>query len=215
MQIILLERIEKLGQMGDVVQVKNGYARNYLLPQGKALRATKDNVTSFEGRRTQLEAQNLDLRQEAEAVGTKLDGQSCVILRQASEGGQLYGSVSARDIATVVTEAGFRIDLTQIILANPIKTLGLHRVRVRLHPEVSAAVTVNVARSEAEAETQLAAETAAAETIATEAAEAFFDNPEEALAAQAEQSPDAEAAPDAGEEPASEEAASAEVKEPG
>ena len=185
MEIILLERIERLGQMGDVVQVKNGYARNYLLPRGKALRATKVNVASFESRRTQFEAQNLDRRQEAESISTTLDGQSCVILRQASDGGQLYGSVSARDIAEAIHDAGFTIGRRQVILSHPIKTLGLHRVGVRLHPEVSVGVTVNVARSEAEAESQFAAASPEAATVAVEAAEAFFDDPEVVLAARA------------------------------
>lgn len=184
MEVILLERIERLGQMGDVVQVKNGYARNFLLPQGKALRASQDNVASFEDRRSHLEAQNLERREEAEGVSTTLDGQSCVILRQASDGGQLYGSVSARDVAEAVHEGGFTIDRRQVILSHPIKILGLHRVRVRLHPEVSVSVTVNVARSEAEAESQFATASGGAPTVAAEAAEAFFDDPEEVLAAQ-------------------------------
>ncbi len=184
MEVILLERIERLGRMGEVVQVKNGYARNFLLPQGKALRATQGNVASFEDRRTHLEAQNLERRGEAEGISTTLDGQSCVILRQASNGGQLYGSVSARDIAEAVHKAGFTIDRRQVILSHPIKILGLHRVRVRLHPEVSVSVTVNVARSEAEAESQFATASGGAPTVAAEAAEASFDDPEEVLAAQ-------------------------------
>ena len=154
MDVILLQRVEKLGQMGDVVNVKPGFARNYLLPQKKALRATKDNVAQFEQSRTQLEADNLDRRQEAEQVGGRLDGLSVVLARQASDSDQLYGSVTTRDIADQVTEAGFTIDRRQIELDRPIKTVGLHRVRVRLHPEVVVVVTANVARSAEEAEAQ-------------------------------------------------------------
>jgi large subunit ribosomal protein L9 len=155
MDVILLERIEKLGQMGDVVRVKPGFARNYLLPKRKALRATKENMARFESQRAQLEAQNLNRRQEAEAVGTKLDGLSVVLLRQASEAGQLYGSVTARDIAEAVTEAGFTIQKSQVVLNQPIKELGLHTIRVVLHPEVSVSVSANVAKSAEEAEAQV------------------------------------------------------------
>ena len=183
MEIILLERIEKLGQMGEVVRVKNGYARNYLLPQGKARRATKENIAFFEEQRTQLEAANLDRRKDAEAVAAKLDGQVCVVLRQASDGGQLYGSVNARDIAAAVTEAGFTVERRQVVLDDAIKTLGLHPVRLMLHPEVAVTVTVNVARSELEAANQAEAE--AAGGVDSEAAEAFFEKPEEALAEEA------------------------------
>lgn len=154
MQVILLERIEKLGQMGDVVSVKPGYARNYLLPQGKAKRATKENLEGFEQQRTQLEAENLERRDEAEKVGAKLDGLAVVLLRQAGESGQLYGSVNPRNLADTITEAGFTVSREQVVLDAIIKTLGLHRVKVRLHPEVSVTVTANVARSEAEAQTQ-------------------------------------------------------------
>ncbi len=154
MEVILLQRVEKLGQMGEVVTVKAGYARNYLLPQKKALRATKDNVTEFEQGRTQLEADNLDRRQEAEQVANRLDGLSIVLTRQASDSDQLYGSVTTRDIADEVTEAGFIIDRRQVELDRPIKTVGLHRVHVRLHPEVTVEVTANVARSAEEAEAQ-------------------------------------------------------------
>lgn len=154
MDVILLQRVEKLGQMGEVVNVKPGYARNYLLPQKKALRATKDNVAQFEQGRTQLEADNLDRRQEAEHVGARLDGLSVVLARQASDSDQLYGSVTTRDIADKVTEAGFTIDRRQIELDRPIKAVGLHRVRIRLHPEVVVVVTANVARSTEEAEAQ-------------------------------------------------------------
>lgn len=154
MQIILLERVEKLGQMGDVVRVKDGYARNYLLPQKKALRATDDNIADFETQKSQLEATNLDRRKEAEAVAAKLEGLKCVILRQASEGGQLYGSVNSRDIAMAVTDAGFTVDRKQVLLSATIKMLAVHTVRVSLHPEVSVEISVNVARSEAEATAQ-------------------------------------------------------------
>ncbi len=154
MDVILLQRVEKLGQMGEVVNVKPGYARNYLLPQKKALRATEENVAEFEQRRTQLEADNLDRRQEAEHVAGRLDGLSVVLTRQASDSDQLYGSVTTRDIADEVTEAGFTIDRRQVELDRPIKTVGLHRVRVRLHPEVAVEVTANVARSTEEAVAQ-------------------------------------------------------------
>ena len=154
MQLILLERIEHLGQMGDVVRVRPGYARNYLLPQKKAVRATEDNKKRFEEQRGQLEATNLERRTEAEAVGAKLDGVAVVLIRQAGETGQLYGSVTARDIADAVTAAGFSITRQQVRLDQPIKSLGLHRVAVPLHPEVIVHVTVNVARSQDEAEIQ-------------------------------------------------------------
>ncbi len=154
MDVILLERIEKLGQMGEVVKVKPGFARNYLLPQRKALRATKENLAFFETQRGQLEADNLKRRGEAESVAEKLDGLSVTLIRQAGEGGQLYGSVTARDVATAVTEAGIRVERRQIELEKAIKMLGLHPVKVRLHPEVAVTVTANVARSEEEAEAQ-------------------------------------------------------------
>jgi large subunit ribosomal protein L9 len=154
MEIILLERIEKLGSMGDVVTVKPGFARNYLLPQKKALRATKENLAKFEQQRVQLEADNRERREEAQAVADRLDGLAFVVIRQASEGGQLYGSVSARDIAEAIGEAGFKIGRQQVQLDAPIKSLGLHGVRVPLHPEVSASVTLNVARTKEEAEIQ-------------------------------------------------------------
>ena len=154
MDVILLQRVEKLGQMGEVVNVKPGYARNYLLPQKKALRATKENVDEFEQRRTLLEADNLDRRQEAEKVADRLKGLSIVLTRQASDSDQLYGSVTTRDIADQTTGAGFTIDRRQVELNRPIKTVGLHKVRVRLHPEVTVDVTANVARSTEEAEAQ-------------------------------------------------------------
>lgn len=152
MQVILLERIEKLGQMGDVVKVKPGFARNYLLPQGKARRATAENLKLFEQQRAQLEAENLKQRDEAQKVAGKLEGLTVVLIRQAGESGQLYGSVNARDLAEAVTTAGFTVTRNQIVMDNVIKALGLHSVRVRLHPEVTAKITANVARSEAEAE---------------------------------------------------------------
>lgn len=154
MDVILLERVEKLGQMGDVVDVKPGYARNFLLPRGKALRANKENRKRFEAERAQLEARNLELRKEAEAVETKLNGESVIVIRSASETGQLYGSVATRDVASALTEAGFTLGRQQVELQRPIKILGLHDVLIRLHPEVSATVTVNVARTQEEAERQ-------------------------------------------------------------
>jgi large subunit ribosomal protein L9 len=155
MQIILLERVEKLGQMGDLVNVKPGYARNYLLPQGKALRANKANLERFESEKAQREADNLSRRGEAEAEATKMSGLAVSMVRAASEMGQLFGSVTSRDIAEGVTEAGFTIQRGQVIMDKSIKTLGLHDIRVSLHPEVSITVVVNVARSLDEAETQL------------------------------------------------------------
>ena len=155
MQIILLERIEKLGQMGDLVNVKPGYARNYLLPQGKALRANKANMERFESERAQREADNLTKRSEAETEAKKMEGLAVNMVRAASEMGQLFGSVTSRDIAEAVTEAGFTISRSQVIMERAIKTLGLTDTRIRLHPEVSVSVIVNIARSLAEAETQL------------------------------------------------------------
>ena len=153
-ELILLQRIEKLGQMGDVVRVKPGYARNFLLPQKKALRANKANLASFETQRAQLEARNLKLKAEAERLSERMAGLQVVIIRQAGESGSLYGSVSARDIADGATEAGMSTGRNQVILEQPIKMLGLTKVRVVLHPEVSLPVTVNVARSVEEAEKQ-------------------------------------------------------------
>jgi len=154
MDIILLERIEKLGQMGDVVKVKAGFARNYLLPHKKALRATKENLAFFETQRQHLEAENLKHRDEAQHVADKLTGLKVVIIRSAGEGGQLYGSVNARDIAAAVTEGGFSIKRSQVVLERPVKSLGLFDIRVRLHPEVSATIVANVARSVDEAAEQ-------------------------------------------------------------
>jgi large subunit ribosomal protein L9 len=154
MDVILLQRIGRLGQMGDVVTVKDGYARNFLLPQKKALRATEANRARFESQRAQLEANNLELKKEAEAVAERLNGQTFVAIRSAGDTGQLYGSVSTRDIAECVTEGGFTIDRRQVVLERPIKTLGLHETTVALHPEVTVSVILNVARSEDEAERQ-------------------------------------------------------------
>jgi large subunit ribosomal protein L9 len=151
MQVILLQRIGRLGQMGDVVKVKDGFARNFLLPQGKALRASKDNQAEFEKRRVVLEANNLEHKKEAEAVSGKLAGKQFVTIRQAGDTGQLYGSVSTRDIADSIVAGGFTVDRRQITLDKPIKTLGLHEVTVALHPEVLVKIGVNVARSEDEA----------------------------------------------------------------
>lgn len=156
MQVILLQRVAKLGQMGEVVNVKDGYGRNYLLPQGKALRANAANIASFEAKKAQLEANNLETRKEAEAVGEKLDGQIFVVIRSASDAGALYGSVTPRDIADAATAAGFTVDRGQVVLDRPIKDLGLHSVNVVLHPEVSVKITMNVARSLEESELQAA-----------------------------------------------------------
>jgi large subunit ribosomal protein L9 len=155
MEVILMQRIEKLGQMGDIVSVKPGFARNYLLPQKKALRATKENLTRFETQRAQLEAENLQRRGEAEQVAAKLDGMTVTLIRQAGESGQLYGSVTNRDIAEAVTAEGVSVGREQVDLGAVIKALGLHKVLVRLHPEVAVTVTANVARSDEEAQMQL------------------------------------------------------------
>lgn len=188
MEVILLQRIEKLGQMGDVVNVKPGYARNFLLPQKKALRATSSNRSHFEAERTQLEAANLAQRGEAEKVGEKMAGLAVILVRQAGEAGQLYGSVNARDIAAAVTDAGFTIGRQQIDLALPIKALGLYDVNANLHPEVSVTVVVNVARSDEEAKVQ--AQTGKAVTGLDEEqedqgpeTEQVFENVEDAVAA--------------------------------
>ena len=183
MEVILLERVAKLGQMGDVVRVKDGFARNFLLPKGKALRATEENRSRFETMKTGLEARNLEQKGEAEKIAQKLDGQSFSVLRQAAEGGQLYGSVTPRDIAALVSKNGFAVGRAQIALNAPIKTIGLHKVPVSLHPEIEVTINVTVARNADEAgriargeditlprdEAEEAAEAAA------EAAEAFFD----------------------------------------
>lgn len=154
MQVILLERVAKLGQMGEVVDVRPGYARNFLLPQGKALTASSANVAAFEAQKAQLEARNLETKKEAEALAEKLDGQQFIVIRSASDAGALYGSVTPRDAAEAATEAGFSLDKKQVALIAPIKELGLHTVAVRLHPEVEVSIELNVARSPEEAELQ-------------------------------------------------------------
>jgi large subunit ribosomal protein L9 len=191
MQVILLERIGRLGQMGDVVTVKDGFARNFLLPQGKALRATKPNLARFEAERAQLEARNLELRSEAQGVSGKLDGQSFIIVRQAGDSGQLYGSVATRDIAAAVTEGGFSIERRQVLLDRPIKMLGLHAVRIALHAEVEPRITINVARSADEAARQARGENVSARSMddaeedahaARQAAEKLFEEGAETAA---------------------------------
>jgi large subunit ribosomal protein L9 len=159
-EVILLERVAKLGQMGDTVRVRDGYARNFLLARGKALRATESNKKHFETQRSQIEARNLTARKEAEQVGEKLEGQSFVIIRQAGESGHLYGSVAARDISDAATAGGYSVSRDQIVLQHPIKSLGLHEVPVHLHPEVEVKIIVNVARSAEEAERQARGEAA-------------------------------------------------------
>jgi large subunit ribosomal protein L9 len=183
MEVILLERVAKLGQMGDVVRVKDGFARNYLLPKGKALRATTENRARFENMKVELEARNLEQRSEAEKIAQKLAGQSFSILRQAAEGGQLYGSVSPRDLATLVSEKGFAVARAQIALNTPIKTIGLHKVPISLHPEIEVTINVAVGRNADEAQriargedvtvTRTEAEEEA--EVAAAAAEAFFE----------------------------------------
>ncbi len=210
MDIILLERIEKLGQMGDVVSVKPGYARNYLLPQTKALRATEDNRKHFETQRAQLEANNLELRGEAEKVGEKLSGLSIILVRQAGESGQLYGSVNARDIADEVIAGGFTISRQQVELAHPIKSLGLYEVQVRLHPEVSVNVVANIARSEEEAKIQAKIGHAILSIDQEEAAQAKIEA--EKMFEKAEDAEAAEAIEVAAAEEAIEEEAAAEAK---
>lgn len=174
MQVILLERVAKLGQMGDIVDVKPGYARNFLLPQGKALTASEANKASFDAQKAQLEARNLETKKEAEALAEKLDGQQFIVIRQASDGGNLYGSVTPRDAADVATEAGFTVDRKQVVIGDPIKALGLHKADVVLHPEVSAVIELNVARSDEEAELQASGKSI--QELAAEAeAEAEFE----------------------------------------
>lgn len=190
MEVILLERVGKLGQMGEVVRVKDGYARNFLLPKGKALRATDDNRKRFEGMKVELEARNLELKGDAEKVAAKLDGQSFVVLRQAAESGQLYGSVSTRDLAAILSDGGFAVNRTQIALNAPIKLIGVHKVPIALHPEIQAMISVSVARNAEEAERLARGEDVTVrreggeeEEAAEEArvvAETFFENPEAA-----------------------------------
>lgn len=185
MEVILLERVAKLGQMGDVVRVKDGYARNFLLARGKALRATDANRGKFETLKTHLEARNLELKTDAEKVAVKLDGHALVVLRQAGETGQLYGSVSTRDLAAILSEGGFSVERSQIELNAPIKAIGLHKVPVALHPEVAVSITVNVARNADEANRQARGEdvTRIREEPEEfegggEAAETFFESPD-------------------------------------
>jgi len=228
LQVILLERVENLGQMGDVVKVKLGYARNFLLPHKKALRATKDNITHFESRRSHLEADNLERKSEAESVATKMEKARVSMVRQAGESGQLYGSVGARDIAEGLKASGYTVEKRQVVIDKPIKTIGIHNVRVVLHPEVSITALVNVAQSEDEAKLQFErmdrgespvvlkneADAAEAATAAAHAAfapapaseapaeaevpEAPAEKPAKAKKAKAEAAPDAEPAPEAG-----------------
>lgn len=168
MQVILLERVENLGVIGDTVTVRDGFARNFLLPQGKALRATEANKKRFENQRAEIEARNAESRAKAQSQGEKLEGQSFVLIRQAGESGQLYGSVSARDVADAAGAAGFAVDRQAVVLDKPIKSIGLHQVRVRLHPEVAVTVTVNVARSPDEAERQARGEDVVAAAMAAD-----------------------------------------------
>ncbi len=204
MEVILLERIGKLGQMGDVVRVKDGYARNFLLPRGKALRATADNKSKFEGMKAELQARSLELKGHADTLAAKLDGRTIVVIRQASESGQLFGSVSTRDIAGMLTTEDAAVNRAQVVLNAPIKTIGQYKVPLSLHPEVESIVTVIVARSAGEAERvargedvtvrrDQAEEDAAA---ALEAAEAFFE-PEAAKALRESDAPEAEPAAEA------------------
>lgn len=191
MQVILLERIGKLGDMGDVVTVKDGYARNFLLPKGKALRATKPNMERFEHDRDQLEARNAEQKGQASSVAGDLDGQSFVVIRQAGDTGQLYGSVSTRDVAETISNSGMAVTRQQVLLDRPIKILGLHDVRVALHPEVEVSVTINVARSEDEAVRQARGEDVTAmedelEEADAASAEEVFEDQELAREAQAE-----------------------------
>jgi large subunit ribosomal protein L9 len=187
MQVILLERIPRLGQMGDVVKVKNGFARNFLLPQGKALRANSANKAKFEAQKLELEARNLERKKEAEAINEKLDGNRYIMVRSAGATGQLYGSVSTRDIAIALEENGFRVGRSQIKLRQPIKLIGVHEVTISLHPEVESIILLNVARSEDEAERQAKGEDltgrAPAATMQEEEddldLEDVFDNPED------------------------------------
>jgi large subunit ribosomal protein L9 len=187
MEVILLERVAKLGQIGDVVRVKDGFARNFLLPRKKALRATDANRKRFETQRADIEARNLELKQEAKAVAEKLDGHVIVLIRQAGESGQLYGSVSPRDIAETLAQSRFKVAREQVVLNTPIKALGLHTVPVHLHPEVDVKISVNVARSAEEAERQ-----ARGEVIAVREETSLEDLGLEVGAALAEAGPHAE-----------------------
>ena len=174
MQVILLERVAKLGQMGEVVKVKDGFARNYLLPQGKAMRASEANIKAFEARKAELAARNDESRAEALELAGKLDGQTFVIIRSASDSGALYGSVTPRDAADAANEAGFAVERRQVVLTGPIKELGLHEVRVHLHPEVDVTIRLNVARSPEEAQLQASGKSVR-ELAAEEEAAAEFE----------------------------------------
>ena len=185
MELILLERVEKLGQMGDQVKVKNGYGRNFLLPQGKAIRATKANIEAFKSRKVELETQNLESRKEAEAVAEKLNNQEVILIRQASEGGQLYGSVSAKDIAEALSANGFNMSKNQVLLDRPTKTLGIFDYTVRLHPEVKVTVWVNVSQSIEEAKAQ-SQRRASGEDVVVTAASRDAKEQADAIKAQAE-----------------------------
>lgn len=169
MEVILLERIEKLGQMGDIVKVKPGFARNYLLPQAKALRSNKENLALFESRKAQLEAANLKRKEEAEQISAKMEGLNLVIVRQAAETGQLYGSVTGRDIRDAIREAGYTIERRQVVLDQPLKEIGSYNIRIVLHPDVSRMVSVMVARSAEEAERSAKAAAKAAAKVPAEA----------------------------------------------
>ncbi|MES1990166.1 MAG: 50S ribosomal protein L9 [Pseudomonadota bacterium] len=193
MQVVLLERVEKLGQMGEIVKVKDGYARNFLLPRKKALRATKENMVRFEEQRAQLEARNLELRSEAEKVQAKIEGLTITVLRQAGDTGQLYGSVTTRDVADGTTAAGFSVNRNQVALEHPIKNIGLHKVRIALHPEVTTIVTVNVARTDEEAVRQAAGEDLTRRDLDDDIdATDFFENEEDAAEVVAEDEETAE-----------------------
>jgi large subunit ribosomal protein L9 len=183
MQVILLERIEKLGFMGDEVAVKPGFARNYLLPQKKALRATKANREYFEAKRAELEARNLERKREAERAAEKVQGMTVTMIRQAGETGQLYGSVTARDIADSLADQGAHVERGQVDLGRQIKTIGLHPVGIRLHPEVTVEVTVNVARSQGEADSQIEA----GRTVSVEEQEQIADQAVEEVISEVEQ----------------------------
>lgn len=215
MQIVLLERIAKLGQMGDVVTVKDGYARNFLLPQGKALRANKANLERFENERQQLETRNLERKADAEKVHEKLNGNTFVIIRQSGDSGQLYGSVTSRDVAETLTEAGFEATRAQVAIDQPIKTLGLHNVAIVLHPDVDTSVVINVARTQDEAERQAAGEDVtidqdAMEEDMLEASEVFEEGVDVDLSDADEDGADED---EAGENDASAEAVAEEVAE--
>ena len=218
MQVVLLERVSKLGQMGDVVNVKDGYARNFLLPQGKALRANKANLERFENERAQLETRNLERKNDAEAVHANLNEQTFVIIRQSGDTGQLYGSVTTRDIASQLSDQGFSVERNQISLEMPIKNLGLHNVNVTLHPEVTSTVVVNVARTEEEAERQASGEDVTAEQqaetgeITPDVEEIFDEGVEVELSEDAEDGAEEEAGDEIAAKAASEASAEAETE---